>query len=142
MDERALLLAILLVLEEIAEELVPFAPSIVSGTVTFQGGSMSDITVPDSTTTLTATVAYQDSAGDPTSPQSVPAWSSSDDSIASVDASADPTGLTAAVTVHGALGSATISAAETNTDGTVVTGSGTITVEAGAPATGDVSFAQ
>ena len=102
---------------------------------------MSDVTVPDTTPTQTATVAYLDVDGDPTTPQSVPAWSSSDETIATVDASADPSGLTATVTLHGAIGSATISAATTNNDGTVVTASGTITVAASEPASGDVTFA-
>ncbi len=102
---------------------------------------MSDVTVPDTTPTQTATVTYLDADGDPATPASTPAWSSSDESIATVDASADPTGLTATVTLTGAVGSATISAATTNNDGTLVTASGTVTVTAAEPATGDVTFA-
>ena len=144
LTDRDLLLLILATLEEIADYLVNGVPQTnppASATIAFEGGNMSDITVPDTTTSLTATVAYEDADSDPATPVSVPAWSSSDESIATVDASADPTGVTCAVTLLGALGSATISAAETNTDGTVVTGSGTITVAAAEPATGDVTFA-
>lgn len=144
MDERELLIAILLVLEEIADELLPASTEPVTATIAFEGGSMSDITVPASQTSLTATVAYLDANGAPVQPVSVPVWTSSDESIATVDASADPTGLTAAVTMFGTAGSATIDADTTNTDGTVVVGSGTVTVEAAAapePATGDVTFA-
>ncbi len=147
LDEREILLAILLVLEDIsaaiAYAILPPEPA--TATLTFQGDPpMSDITVPITQDTLTATVTYEDVDADIVNPVSPPVWSSSDESIATVDASADPTGMTAAVTLLHAAGSATIDAATTNSDGTVVTGSGTITVEAAPvlePATGDVTFA-
>ena len=144
LGEEALLRAILYVLEDIAAAILAPYPEPVTATLTFQGDTMSDITVPITQDTLTATVAYEDVDADIVAPQSVPAWSSSDESIATVDTSADPSGLTATVTLLHVAGSATINAATTNNDGTVVTGSGTVTVEAAPilePATGDITFA-
>ena len=142
-DERAILLAILCLLEDIAAILL-LSNEPATATLTFQGDTMSDITVPITQDTLTATVTYEDVDADIVAPVSPPVWSSSDESIATVDGSADPSGLTAAVTLLHAAGSATIDAATTNSDGTVVTGSGIVTVEAAPvlePASGDVTFA-
>lgn len=129
-------------LQATVDQLVPAQPGPpASGTITFKENSMSDISVSAGFAALTATASYVDADGAATSPQSPPSWSSSDSTIAAVDSSADPSGLTASVTGGGAEGVATISAATTNNDGSVVTASGTVTVGPGAPVSGDVTFA-
>ncbi len=145
-SERGLLLLILAELADIEDTLAQLAASShspdtpIRGILVFEGEAMTDVTVPDTTPTQNASVSYVDADGAEAQPQSPPVWSSSDESVASVDASADPSGLTAVVTLHGVTGAATISAATTNNDGTVATASGTITVAAGAPVDGTLTF--
>lgn len=125
-------------LQATVDRLIPGPPSF--GAIIFQGGFVSAISVPDSSGPLTATASYADAAGHATSPESPPSWSSSDSTVATVDSSGDPSGVTAQVTIVG-VGEADISATTTNDDGSVVTALGTVTVTAGAPVSGDVSFA-
>jgi len=98
---------------------------------------MGQITVRDDSAPLGATVTFVDAKGAPTSPDDVPAWSSDNEEAAVVAASDD--GLSATVTV-GLPGAAVISVSSTDTDGTVVTSQGTITVQSGEAAVGDVEF--
>lgn len=65
----------------------------------------------------TATVVYDDKKGNPATVSTVPVWVSSDTTILTVDASGDPTGMTAVVKAVGALGSAQITVTDTPTDG-------------------------
>ncbi len=144
-SERDLLLLILAELADIEDTLAQLTASShspgmpVRGALIFEGEAMTDVTVPDTTPTQNASVSYVDADGAEAQPQSPPVWSSSDDAVASVDSSADPSGLTAVVTIHG-VGSATISAAATNSDGSVATASGTITVAAAEPVDGTITF--
>jgi hypothetical protein len=98
--------------------------------------TVGQITVPDSSEPLTATVTFKDEKGYDTQPAGVPTWSSSDESVATVEASED--GLTATVTV-GAPGATVIECRDTEADGDVVS-QGTVTVQPGAAAIGDVEF--
>ena len=131
-------------LEEISDQIAdltlrfPFdAP--VRSQIVFEGETVADISVSDTNAPLTATASFFDGKGNAVPPQGVPVWSTSDASVASVDASADPSGLTAVVTV-GAVGAASVAVASDNTDGTVISASATVTVTAGAPASADISF--
>jgi len=56
-----------------------------------------------------------------------------------VDASADPAGLAAVVTILGP-GATVVGVSSTDTDGTVISAAGTITVTSGPPVTGEVMF--
>lgn len=99
---------------------------------------VSAITVKDSSGPLSATVTFVDAKGAATTADDVPQWSSDNEAAASVQASAD--GLSATVTV-GTPGAAVITVTSTDTDGTVVTSQGTITVQPGEATIGDVEFA-
>ncbi len=126
-------------LREDFEELLPGEPVKARLTIE-QGEQMADISVRDDNAPLNATVSFVDAKGAAVGPDDVPVWSSSDDTVASVDASADATGLSAVVTI-GVPGAAVISVDSTDTDGTVIAASGTVTVTAGEPAAGEVNFA-
>lgn len=91
-----------------------------------KGHSVSDITVQSTDSPFGATVTFLDANGASTQPNDVPQWSSDNDAAASVVAADD--GLSATVTVAGA-GVANIAVSSTDADGTVVTGSGAVTVE-------------
>lgn len=100
---------------------------------------MSQITVPDNSNPLNATVVFVDAEGSPTTADDVPQWSSSDESVATVMASED--GLSASVAI-GAPGATVISVTTTNDDSSTATATGTITVEPGDAVLGEVNFAQ
>ena len=148
-SERDLLLMILLDLEEIqaALGLLP-APDVVSGTITFQGESMSDASVPAGTLSEPATATFLDANNNTVAPATPPVWAVSDDTLASVAAdSGDPSGLTAIVTLVSTDSgvSVGVTATATNADGTVAVASGTLTVEASVPVvddavSGDIAF--
>lgn len=112
--------------------------------VFLEGGTvyMASITVEDTSAPLSATVKFLDAKGAETSPDATPAWSSSDDTVASVVASDD--GLTATVTV-GQPGAAIINVTAVETDEagveTTVVAEGTVTVQAGDAVIGEVEFA-
>jgi len=124
---------------KLLKRLLPGPPASAILTFEREGVQVSDISVTDDVTTLTAAVAFADDKGDATSPTGSVSWSSSDGTLATVDGSGDPTGLTAAVTLTGTTGTVTISASDS---GSGVTGSGSVTITAGPPATADVSFSQ
>lgn len=100
---------------------------------------MASVTVPDTATDLTASVAFLDAEGSPTTADDVPVWSSSDESVAKATASED--GLSATFEV-GAPGAAVISVSSTNTDGSTASAEGTITVQPGDAVIGEVTFNQ
>jgi len=104
-----------------------------------EGEEVADISVSNDVSLVNAAVAFADAKGDATSPTGSVSWASSDDTIATVDGSADPTGLTAVVNLTGATGSVAITATD---GGSGVSGSGNVTVTAGPPATAEVSFSQ
>lgn len=99
---------------------------------------MASITVPADSAPLNASVKFLDSEGNETPADDVPAWTSSDEAVASVSAGDD--GLSAEVSV-GAPGVALIEvkSVEANT-GAEVVAQGTITVQPGDAVIGEVSF--
>jgi hypothetical protein len=98
-----------------------------------------EITVPDNAEPLNATVTFLDAEGSPTTADTTPAWSSSDEAVALAAASED--GLSATVSI-GAPGVALISVTTTNDDGSTATAEGTITVQPGDAVIGSVEFAE
>jgi hypothetical protein len=111
------------------EKLVPGEP--VLAFVFFKsGGTVSmALTVKDTdTTTISAVASFTDADGNATTPDDVPVWASSDETVATVSASAD--GTSCVVTKTGKVGAASISMTSTrSSDGVVVTGADTLTVE-------------
>ena len=108
----------------------------VSAQILLEGEQVASISVQVGAAAQTATVEFfdgPDGSGNQVPPQSVPVWSSSDPSVAAIDASADASGLAAALS-YGNAGTATVTASSTNNDGTVVSASLDVTVEAPAPA--------
>jgi len=110
-----------------------------SAKINMEDTHMADISVPDTNPPLSAVVAFADVHGHPATAQDVPQWSSSDPTVATVDASTDPAGLAAVVTILGP-GATVIGVSSTDSDGTVITAAGTVTVTAGPPTSGEVSF--
>lgn len=100
---------------------------------------MGEITVPDNAQPLNATVTFLDSEGSPTTADSTPTWSSSDESVATATASED--GMSASVEI-GAPGAAIITVTTTNDDGSTATAEGTITVQPGDAVIGSVEFTE
>lgn len=85
---------------------------------------------------VTGTVSYLDSAGNPaTLPAGVvPVWASDNTSFVTVDASGDPSGLTAVVTAVGPLGSANVTATATMPDNSTIVATSLVTVSGGGTA--------
>lgn len=106
--------------------------------VTKEDISMGAITVKDVDSELTASVTFLDAKGNPTEPDDLPVWASSDENVATVTASSD--GLTATVT-PGNPGAAVVSVSSTNSSGDAMASQGTVTVLPGpAESIGDVTF--
>lgn len=99
---------------------------------------MASITVPDNSADLAASVAFLDAEGFATTADDIPAWTSSDESVATLTVAED--GLSAAVAI-GAPGVTLIDVMTTNDDGSTAQAEGTITVQPGDAVIGDVSFA-
>lgn len=126
------------------EEAVP-GPPVFAFPIVFvtQGGKryMSDIQVPADSGPLTGTLAFQDSKGNSTTAAGVPVWTSSDESVATVEASED--GLTATVTVTGNAGASQITAtddeATSDTEDDVIA-VGTVSVVPGKAVVGNIEF--
>jgi hypothetical protein len=106
--------------------------------VLFIGGTVGEKTVPDNATDLSATVTFLDAEGSPTTADSTPVWSSSDEAVATLTAAED--GMSATVAV-GSPGVALISVTTTNDDGSTATAEGTLTVQPGDAVIGSVEFA-
>lgn len=98
---------------------------------------MDSITVKDSSAPLSATVTFLDAKGAPTTADDVPAWSSSDESVATAEATED--GLSASIAI-GTPGAAIITCVTTDADGTTVTSQGTVTVQPGEAVIGAIDF--
>lgn len=103
---------------------------------------MGEITISDEVGTLNATVSFLDAKGAAATPDGIPAWSSSDDTIASVVAAED--GLSAVVTV-GTVGAAAIEVVSQETDNETgdpyeLRGSGLVNVTAGDAVVASVEF--
>lgn len=99
---------------------------------------MSTGTMRDDSKGLTAAIAnVKDKAGNPTTVDTPPVWSSSNTAIATVEAAAD--GMSAQVLPAG-IGECDINIVITNADGSQATGSGHVAVTAGEAASFDVGF--
>lgn len=121
------------------EQLLPGPPALALPVIFLKGAPrMGAITVKDSDPAFDATVSFVDAKGAPTSPDDIPAWSSDNEDAATVAAADD--GLTASVT-PGMPGAAVISVSSTDTDGSVITAQGTVTVQPGEAVIGNVEFA-
>jgi hypothetical protein len=70
----------------------------------------------------------------------VPVWSSSDITIATVDASADPTGLTAVISAVNPVGVATITATTAVDPANPIVTSDTVTISASAATAGALGY--
>lgn len=99
---------------------------------------MSEITVKDTDAPLNATVTFLDAKGNPTEPDDTPQWSSDNEAVCTVAASAD--GKSAVVTIAGKLGAAVVGVKSTDTNGTEILSQGTVTVQASEATVGDVEF--
>jgi hypothetical protein len=104
-----------------------------------EGSVVGEITVKDDHAPLNATVSWVDAEGSPATPVDVPVWSSTDESVATVEASED--GSTATISI-GSPGATVIQVDTTQADGDVISATGTITVEPGEVTLGSVEFAE
>jgi hypothetical protein len=132
------------VLRELAdgiEAMYPGSPKYGVMFFTTEGESfMAEMTVADDHAPLTASVTFLDAEGSPTTPDDAPQWSSSDEEVATVEATED--GLTATVTI-GAPGAAVIAVQTTEANtGAIISAQGTLTVTAGDTASGEVTFTE
>lgn len=99
---------------------------------------MASIIVPDDSAPLVGSVAFMDAHGHPTTADDVPAWTSSDESVAVLTVADD--GLSASVEIL-APGVTLIDVLTTNDDGSTAAAQGTITVQPGDAVIGEVTFA-
>jgi hypothetical protein len=134
----ALLLELLEFLEDRLRELIPGSPTI--GVILFvkEGVHMGAIEVKADSAPLLASVKFYDAEGNETPADDVPAWTSSDEAVATVTASED--GLSAEVAVGGPGASQIeVRSTEANT-GAEVVAAGTVTVLPGDAVVGSVEF--
>jgi hypothetical protein len=107
-----------------------------------QGGpEVSDIQVQDDSGPLNATATFLDARGNPTSPGATPVWTSSDDNVATVEASDD--GMSATVTIVGGVGATQITCTdpESEADDTDdIVSVGTVSVVPGRAVVGNIEF--
>ena len=100
---------------------------------------MASITVSPDVEPFGASVRFLDADGNETTPDTTPVWSSSDETAATVAASAD--GLNATVTVVGTTGATVIGVETTETNtGETIRAEGTVTVQSSDVVTGEVVF--
>lgn len=99
---------------------------------------MASVTVLDTQGDFSASVNFLDARGNPTEPDDVPVWASTDESVATVTASDD--GKSATVSVAGGLGAAVISCDSNNAEGTDIHAEGTVTVQASDATTSEITF--
>jgi hypothetical protein len=137
-EPRQLIAALLAFDQTTSPEAARFAVILFHG----KDSTMGELTITDETTTLTGSVSFLDAKGATVPPDSTPTWTSSDETVATVEASDD--GLTATITV-GAPGVTIIEASEQETDAetgdvTAVVAQGTLTVQPGDAVIGSVEF--
>jgi hypothetical protein len=122
------------------EKFIPQEPRLALITFTTTEGEivMADISVRDDAGPLSAVVSFKDVHGHDTAAEDTPTWTSSDENAVSLEVAAD--GLSATATVNGP-GAALIEVVSMTADGDEIKAQGTVTVTAGEPASGDVSFA-
>jgi len=99
--------------------------------------SATPITFHDSDPNFTAEFKPVDAKGQPTSPDSIPVWSTSDATVIQVS-SQTPDGLIATVSIVGAEGGATLAVTTTDTNGTVVKATQDYTIVAGEAVSGTI----
>ena len=123
------------------QKFLPQKPAVALITFTTTEGveKLAEITVPDDTGSLSASVSFKDVHGHDTPAQDVPTWSSSDESVVSLAASED--GLSATATIVGP-GASLIEVISMTDDGDEIKAQGTVTVTAGEPATSEVTFSE
>jgi hypothetical protein len=102
------------------------------------GGLMADLTVKDDSGPLSAVANFLDAEGNATTPDDVPTWASSDESVATVVASED--GTDAVVTPTSRVGATMITLHTVDADGTELNGQMTLTVEPSEAATVDITL--
>lgn len=146
MQLNAVLLARLL--RELAHEidLIAPGPPVAASPplfITSKETKMGQITVKDSDPAFTGTVTFLDAKGSPTEPDDVPTWTSDDETVVTVEASEDGKSATLTPGSPGTANaaSAQVTVSSTDTDGTIVTAVGVVTVTAGEAVVGDVEFA-
>ena len=100
---------------------------------------MASIEIKDDVTQLSGSVKFLDAHGHETPADDVPAWSSSDESVATVAASEDGMSATVSILAPGVT-LIEVSSTEEST-GAEVKAQGTITVSPGDAVIGEVSFA-
>jgi len=134
-------------LRKLADQLDAAAPGkpVAAFPLTFyttQGGpEVSDIQVPDDSGPLNAVASFLDARGNPTNPGATPTWTSSDETVATVEAAED--GMSAVVTIVGGLGASQITctdpeSADDDTDDVIAVG--TVSVVPGKAVVGDVQL--
>lgn len=101
--------------------------------------STSPVTFHDSDPAFTATFNPVDAKGQPTTPDTTPVWTTSDNTIINVT-SQTPDGLSATVAIAGTEGTATLAVSTTDTNGTIVKATQDITVTAGEAVSGTITI--
>ena len=120
------------------QQLIPGPPKVAF--ILFHNGglTMASVTVPDTSAPLSASVKFLDAEGFETTADDVPAWTSSDETVATLTVADD--GLSASVDIGGP-GVSLIDVSTTNEDGSTADAQGTITVQPGDAVIGEVNFA-
>jgi hypothetical protein len=123
----------------------PTSEPAVAASITFtteKEAHMDEITVKADETTLKADVTFTDSKGNVTLPDGVPTWEVADPAVLTVTPAADGMTATFAVLAPG-VSAVTVKGVETHGgvgEPTEITGTGTVTVEAGEAVTAAISF--
>jgi uncharacterized protein YjdB len=124
------------------EKFIPQEPrlALITFTATTDGEevvTLAETQVQDDVGQLTARVSFKDVHGHDTAAEDVPTWTSSDESVVSLEVAED--GLSATATVN-APGASLIEVTSMTADGDEIKAQGTVTVTAGEPASGEVTF--
>ncbi len=116
-------------------------PAVMGYVLFHKGGklAMASITIPDTSSSLQASVAFLDEHGHATTADDVPQWTSSDENVAILTPSED--GLSCSFQILGP-GVTLIDVTSTNEDGSTAQAQGTITVQPGDAVIGEVSFTE
>jgi hypothetical protein len=127
------------------EKFIPQEPKLALITFTYTDDdgkeviALADTSVRDDVGTLSASVSFKDVHGHDTAAEDVPSWTSSDEAVLSLDVADD--GLSATATVNGP-GASLVEVTSMTADGDEIKAQGTVTVTAGEPASGDVTFSE
>lgn len=123
------------------EKFIPQEPKLAIITFTTNEGvvTLAETQVRDDAGTLNARVSFKDIHGHETAAEDTPEWTSSDEAVLSLAVAED--GMSAVATVNGP-GASLVEVTSTTADGDEIVAQGTVTVTAGEPASGEVSFEQ